>query len=171
MNTQAHLSIGEVLSLLQEEFPDVTISKIRFLESQGLVDPERTPSGYRKFYEADIDQLRWILTQQKENFLPLKVIKDRMAGREEDDEDAPPAKPCQARRPASGRVAESQRQRLRAGGATGLDGRCGDGGRGQRRAIRRSPVFVRRPCRCSDQLSPRRWPSARTCGQAVDGDL
>ena len=59
---RAHLSIGEVLALLQEEFPDVTISKIRFLESQGLLDPERTPSGYRKFYEADIDRLRWILT-------------------------------------------------------------------------------------------------------------
>lgn len=74
----AHLSIGEVLSLLQEEFPDVTISKIRFLESQGLIDPERTPSGYRKFYAADIDRLRWILLQQRENFLPLKVIKDRL---------------------------------------------------------------------------------------------
>jgi DNA-binding transcriptional MerR regulator len=75
---RSHLSIGEVLSLLQEEFPDVTISKIRFLESQGLLDPERTPSGYRKFYEADIDRLRWILRQQRENFLPLKVIKDRL---------------------------------------------------------------------------------------------
>ena len=74
-----HLSIGEVLSLLQDEFPDITISKIRFLESQGLIDPERTPSGYRKFYEADIDRLRWILVQQREHFLPLKVIKDRLA--------------------------------------------------------------------------------------------
>ncbi len=81
MAERAHLSIGEVLALLQEEFPDVTISKIRFLESQGLLDPERTPSGYRKFYEPDIDQLRWILTQQKENFLPLKVIKGRLEGR------------------------------------------------------------------------------------------
>ncbi len=75
-----HLSIGEVLALLQAEFPDVTISKIRFLESQGLLDPERTPSGYRKFYEADIDRLRWILKQQRENFLPLKVIKVRLQG-------------------------------------------------------------------------------------------
>jgi DNA-binding transcriptional MerR regulator len=73
-----HLSIGEVLSLLQDEFPDVTISKIRFLESQGLIDPERTPSGYRKFYEPDIERLRWILTQQRENFLPLKVIRERL---------------------------------------------------------------------------------------------
>jgi DNA-binding transcriptional MerR regulator len=75
---RSHLSIGEVLSLLQEEFPDVTISKIRFLESQGLLDPERTPSGYRKFYEGDIERLRWILRQQKDHYLPLKVIKDRL---------------------------------------------------------------------------------------------
>ena len=81
----AHLSIGEVLSLLQEEFPDVTISKIRFLESQGLLDPERTPSGYRKFYEADVERLRWILRQQREHFLPLKVIKGRLAGDEPGD--------------------------------------------------------------------------------------
>jgi DNA-binding transcriptional MerR regulator len=82
---RSHLSIGEVLSLLQGEFPDVTISKIRFLESQGLLDPERTPSGYRKFYEADIDRLRWILRQQKDHYLPLKVIKDRL------DDAVPPA--------------------------------------------------------------------------------
>lgn len=74
----SHLSIGEVLNILREEFPDVTISKIRFLESQGLIDPERTPSGYRKFYESDVSRLRWILHQQKENFLPLKVIKERL---------------------------------------------------------------------------------------------
>ena len=73
-----HLSIGEVLALLQPEFPDVTISKIRFLESQGLIDPERTPSGYRKFYDDDLERLRWILTQQRDHFLPLKVIKDRI---------------------------------------------------------------------------------------------
>lgn len=72
------LSIGEVLDLLKVDFPDVTISKIRFLESQGLVDPERTPSGYRKFYDLDVEQLRWILRQQRDHFLPLKVIKDRL---------------------------------------------------------------------------------------------
>ena len=89
--TDQHLSIGEVLTLLQAEFPDVTISKIRFLESQGLVDPERTPSGYRKFYETDIERLRWILTQQRENFLPLKVIKDRLAAVEGIPADEPGA--------------------------------------------------------------------------------
>ena len=80
MEDRAYLSIGEVLSLLKEEFPDVTISKIRFLESQGLLDPERTPSGYRKFYDTDVERLRWILQQQRENFLPLKVIKGRLRG-------------------------------------------------------------------------------------------
>lgn len=73
-----YLSIGEVLGLLLEDFPDVTISKIRFLESQGLIEPERTPSGYRKFYDHDVDLLRAILHEQKENFLPLKVIRDRI---------------------------------------------------------------------------------------------
>ena len=73
-----HLSIGEVLGLLLEEFPDVTISKIRFLESQGLIDPERTPSGYRKFYDDDVELLRCILREQRENYLPLRVIKDRI---------------------------------------------------------------------------------------------
>jgi DNA-binding transcriptional MerR regulator len=75
---RAYLSIGDVLTLLRQEFPDVTISKIRFLESQGLVDPERTPSGYRKFYEPDVERLRWVLRQQREHFLPLKVIKGRL---------------------------------------------------------------------------------------------
>lgn len=78
MASDSHLSIGEVLSLVQEEFPDVTISKIRFLESQGLLDPERTPSGYRKFYPSDIERLEWILAQQRDNFLPLKVIRERL---------------------------------------------------------------------------------------------
>jgi DNA-binding transcriptional MerR regulator len=73
-----YLSIGEVLGLLLEEFADVTISKIRFLESQGLIEPERTPSGYRKFYDADVERLRVILREQRENFLPLRVIRDRL---------------------------------------------------------------------------------------------
>jgi DNA-binding transcriptional MerR regulator len=75
---EGHLSIGEVLALLLEEFPDVTISKIRFLESQGLIDPERTASGYRKFYRDDVELLRCILREQRENYLPLRVIKDRI---------------------------------------------------------------------------------------------
>lgn len=74
----SHLSIGEVLALLLEDFPDVTISKIRFLESQGLIEPERTASGYRKFYDDDVELLRCVLREQKDNFLPLKVIKNRL---------------------------------------------------------------------------------------------
>src|SRR5688572_8427712 len=77
-DTPAFRSIGEVLGLLREEFPEVTISKIRFLESQGLIAPERTPSGYRKFYADDVARLRWILGQQKDHFLPLRVIKERL---------------------------------------------------------------------------------------------
>jgi DNA-binding transcriptional MerR regulator len=79
VSTRTYLSIGDVLTLLREEFPDVTISKIRFLESQGLVNPERSPSGYRKFFDHDVERLRWVLRQQREHFLPLKVIRDRLA--------------------------------------------------------------------------------------------
>lgn len=86
----AHRSIGEVLALLKDEFPDITISKIRFLESQGLLDPERTPSGYRRFYDKDVERLRWILRQQRENFLPLKVIKGRLAEGADLDDASPP---------------------------------------------------------------------------------
>jgi DNA-binding transcriptional MerR regulator len=84
---RAYLSIGEVLALLRPEFADLTISKIRFLESQGLLDPERTPSGYRKFYEPDVERLRWILRQQREQYLPLKVIKGRLGVEGGEDED------------------------------------------------------------------------------------
>jgi DNA-binding transcriptional MerR regulator len=83
---RSHLSIGEVLALLKSEFPDITISKIRFLESQGLIAPERTPSGYRKFYDGDVERLRWILRQQRENFLPLKVIRGRLSTGESEGE-------------------------------------------------------------------------------------
>ena len=89
MTTRTYLSIGDVLTLLREEFPDVTISKIRFLESQGLVNPERSPSGYRKFFEHDVERLRWVLRQQREHFLPLKVIRDRLADGDLGDDMAP----------------------------------------------------------------------------------
>jgi DNA-binding transcriptional MerR regulator len=74
-----YMSIGEVLNLLKPEFDDITISKIRFLESEGLIDPERTPSGYRKFYQTDLDRLRFILKLQRDSYLPLKVIRERLA--------------------------------------------------------------------------------------------
>jgi DNA-binding transcriptional MerR regulator len=88
LNERPYLSIGEVLALLLEEFPDVTISKIRFLESQGLIEPERTASGYRKFFDPDVERLRVILREQRENFLPLKVIRDRLETGEIDDSPA-----------------------------------------------------------------------------------
>ena len=72
------MSIGAVLELLRPDFPDVTISKIRFLEAEGLVTPERTPSGYRRFTAFDCARLRFILTAQRDHYLPLKVIKAQL---------------------------------------------------------------------------------------------
>ncbi|MFD0888672.1 MerR family transcriptional regulator, partial [Streptosporangium algeriense] len=96
MSSQAarsHMSIGEVLALLQGEFPDVSISKIRFLEGEGLIEPERSPSGYRKFSYADVERLRYILGEQRDRYLPLRVIKDRLeAADREDRPGSPPAK-------------------------------------------------------------------------------
>lgn len=97
---RAHMSIGEVLALLQSEFPDVSISKIRFLEGEGLIEPERSPSGYRKFTYADVERLRYILSEQRDRYLPLRVIKDHLEAADRDDrpvskpravpDDAPP---------------------------------------------------------------------------------
>jgi DNA-binding transcriptional MerR regulator len=75
---RAYLSIGEVLSKLRSEFPDVTISKIRFLEAEGWIDPQRTPSGYRKFTSVDLERLRYVLLAQRDAYLPLKVIKENL---------------------------------------------------------------------------------------------
>jgi DNA-binding transcriptional MerR regulator len=74
----AGMSIGAVLDLLRGDFPDVTISKIRFLESEGLVTPERTASGYRRFTAYDCARLRFVLTAQRDQYLPLKVIKAQL---------------------------------------------------------------------------------------------
>ena len=72
------MSIGEVLAQLRPDFPEVSISKIRFLEAEGLIEPERTPSGYRKFSHRDVERLRYVLTSQREHYLPLKVIKEHL---------------------------------------------------------------------------------------------
>ncbi|HEY6629391.1 MAG TPA: MerR family transcriptional regulator, partial [Acidimicrobiia bacterium] len=72
------MSIGEVINLLRDDFPDVSVSKIRFLESQGLIDPGRSDSGYRQFDSRDLARLRFILQQQRDHFLPLKVIKSKL---------------------------------------------------------------------------------------------
>jgi DNA-binding transcriptional MerR regulator len=76
--TRSYQSIGEVLVSVKTEFPDITISKIRFLEAEGLIEPERTPSGYRKFYAQDVERLKSILRMQRDEYLPLKVIKERL---------------------------------------------------------------------------------------------
>lgn len=102
MNRQfarAYLGIGEVLTELRAEFPDISVSKIRFLEAEGLITPARSPSGYRRFGPADVDQLRYILTAQRDQFLPLRVIRERLtegaaadaAGAVGRDEGRPPA--------------------------------------------------------------------------------
>ncbi|MFF9405618.1 MerR family transcriptional regulator [Streptomyces anandii] len=72
------MSIGTVLNALRDEFPEVTISKIRFLESEGLVEPRRTPSGYRKFSPQDVERLARILRMQRDHYLPLKVIREHL---------------------------------------------------------------------------------------------
>ena len=78
MAVRNYLSIGEVLVSLKAEFPDITISKIRFLEGEGLIEPKRTSSGYRKFFDGDVDRLRMILKMQRDEYLPLKVIRERL---------------------------------------------------------------------------------------------
>jgi DNA-binding transcriptional MerR regulator len=115
------ISIGEVLQLLKREFPDVTISKIRFLEAEGLITPERTPSGYRRFAQPDIDRLRAILTLQRDQYLPLKVIRDALDA----DADADPASPTAGSglrpedfRPGAGRVRMTRGELAEACGLT-----------------------------------------------------
>lgn len=72
------MSIGVVLKKLSAEFPDITVSKIRFLESEGLISPQRTSSGYRRFTESDVERLRYILVTQRDNYTPLKVIREQL---------------------------------------------------------------------------------------------
>jgi DNA-binding transcriptional MerR regulator len=88
---RAYMSIGEVLGKLRPEFPDVTISKIRFLETEGLVEPQRTPAGYRKFTGHDVERLRYVLAAQRDQYLPLKVIKENLEALDRGLE--PPATP------------------------------------------------------------------------------
>jgi DNA-binding transcriptional MerR regulator len=85
------LSIGAVLDVLRAEFPEVTISKIRFLEAERLVEPQRTPSGYRKFTVADVERLAQVLRLQRDHYLPLRVIREHLDAM--DAGETPPALP------------------------------------------------------------------------------
>jgi DNA-binding transcriptional MerR regulator len=78
MPPPATRSIGQVLASLRNEFPDISISKIRYLESEGLITPLRAPSGYRRYAPSDVDRLRFVLTAQREHYLPLKVIREHL---------------------------------------------------------------------------------------------
>ncbi len=78
MTGEGFFSIGSVLTRLKSDFADISISKIRFLESEGLISPHRTPSGYRQFSHADVQRLRYVLTAQRDQYLPLRVIKDQL---------------------------------------------------------------------------------------------
>lgn len=86
-------SIGQVLKVLKGDFPDVTISKIRFLEGEGLISPERAPSGYRRYSAHDVERLHYILDVQKNHYLPLKVIRENL---EAMDAGEPPPTPAPA---------------------------------------------------------------------------
>jgi DNA-binding transcriptional MerR regulator len=97
-----YLGIGEVLAKLRGEFPDISVSKIRFLESAGLIAPARAPSGYRKFGVDDVERLRYILTVQRDQYLPLRVIKERLPGPAEPLPAPPvPAAPATASPPST----------------------------------------------------------------------
>src|SRR5689334_5018325 len=88
------MSIGVVLNVLREEFPEVTISKIRFLESEGLIEPQRTPSGYRKFSARDVERLGQVLRMQRDRYLPLKVIREYLDAVERGEEVRLPSLGC-----------------------------------------------------------------------------
>lgn len=79
-------TIGQVINQLKQEFPDVTVSKLRFLESEGLISPARSSSGYRVFADSDIERIRYVLRQQRDHFLPLKVIKSKLTAWERGEE-------------------------------------------------------------------------------------
>src|SRR5438067_8139514 len=96
----ALMSIGEVLAHLRADFPDTTISKLRFLETEGLVEPSRTAAGYRKYSSADVARLRYVLTAQRDHYLPLRVIREHLAAIDRGERPAPAA-PAESRlRPA-----------------------------------------------------------------------
>lgn len=106
-------TIGEVLNRLKDEFEDITISKIRFLESEGLIHPDRTESGYRKFTEHDIERLRYVLRTQRDRYLPLKVIKEELDRLDAGvPVEAPPPPSLEAYAAVRGSVVADRRERV-----------------------------------------------------------
>jgi DNA-binding transcriptional MerR regulator len=97
---RGYLSISEVLAHLRPEFPDISMSKIRFLETEGLIEPARSPAGYRRFVAADIDRLRYILAAQRDQYLPLRVIKERLAADQAQQHDSAEVAVLPTARPA-----------------------------------------------------------------------
>ena len=159
--------IGAVCRLLRDEFPDVSISKIRYLEDQGLLAPKRTQGGYRLYDEDAVERLRTILRLQRDEFLPLRVIRQELA--------SPAASKSRRRRRAAGltgpeeelsasRASRALRSDTAAdAGARGVRARCRDAGTARRRAIRRATP--RSPRSAS---SSRRTASGRgTCAPSV----
>ncbi|MFI5526922.1 MerR family transcriptional regulator [Kitasatospora sp. NPDC051853] len=112
------LSIGAVLAFLRDDFPEVTISKIRFLEAEGLVEPQRTPSGYRKFSSADLERLAYVLRMQRDHYLPLRVIREHLDAIERGE--APPALPGPDSRPGPLEEADRELVAVPAGGGVRL---------------------------------------------------
>ncbi|MEU7874040.1 MerR family transcriptional regulator [Dactylosporangium sp. NPDC049140] len=100
------MSIGEVLAHLRGDFPDVTISKLRFLETEGLVEPRRTPAGYRKYTWTDVARLRYVLTAQRDQYLPLRVIREHLATMREPLTDVSDSVPAEA--PAETRLTRAE---------------------------------------------------------------
>ena len=106
-SARAYFSISEVLVQLRGEYPDISVSKIRFLESEGLIEPARSPSGYRRFGPADIERLRFILTAQRDQYLPLRVIKEKLGAIDRGEDASPRAALGLVAPPSDGRAARS----------------------------------------------------------------
>ncbi len=103
------LTIGEAINLLQEEFPEISVSKVRFLESQGLLRPTRSASGYRQYHQEDLERLRYILELQRDQYLPLKVIKAKLTMWERGEDREGPDQADGSRQTASGRSGSGSR--------------------------------------------------------------
>ncbi|WP_018332300.1 MerR family transcriptional regulator [Actinomycetospora chiangmaiensis] len=128
-DSRGALSIGAVLDALRGDFPEITISKIRFLESEGLISPARTPSGYRQFSHADIRRLRFVLSAQRDHYLPLKVIRAKL---EEFDASPTPDGPVLTAPPADAVSPADTMAPLTGGPGGGGPGGGGDEGFGRR---------------------------------------